>query len=200
LKRRHPAGHLPKILALEPLRRWIRFRVIIPIFRSPHSAAYTARGVANGVFWGLTPTIGLQTFEILGTWFVARRVFHRDSSLMQAMIWVWVNNPLTVAPMYYAFYRTGLGMLGETGAIAGYDAFGDLLLDDGRGWYARVSTIAGSIGLPLLIGCLPYAAAGAAVGFYWSGRIVSRRRARLARRRAEYETFRTSDSSGRTCQ
>jgi hypothetical protein len=178
------------------VRRWIRFRLIVPVFRSPHSAAYTARGVANGVFWGLTPTIGLQTFEILGTWLIAKKVFGRDSSLIQAMIWVWVNNPLTVVPMYYAFYVTGLAMLGTPEAAAGYGAFGEVLADDGTGWYARVSTIVELFGLPLLIGCLPYAAAGAAGSYYWSRRIVSRRKARLARRRAEYETFRTSDPSG----
>jgi uncharacterized protein (DUF2062 family) len=170
--------------------------LIVPVFRSPHTAAYTARGVANGVFWGFTPTIGLQTFEILGTWLIAKKVFGRDSSLVQAMVWVWVNNPLTVAPMYYAFYLTGLWMLGQTESAAGYDAFGNLLSDDGTGWYVRLSRIAESMGLPLLIGCVPYAAGGAAVSYYWSRSIVSRRKARLARRRAEYETFRTSNPSG----
>ena len=81
--------------------------MIIPVFRSPHSPEFTARGVANGVFWAFTPTIGLQTAEILATWFVGKRILHKDSSLVQAMVWVWINNPLTMVPMYYTFYVTG---------------------------------------------------------------------------------------------
>ena len=90
------------------LLRGLRYRLVIPVFRSTHSAEYTARGVANGVFWGLTPTVGLQTLEITAVWFVGKTLFERNSSLLQAYIWVWVNNPLTMVPMYYAFYVTGL--------------------------------------------------------------------------------------------
>jgi uncharacterized protein (DUF2062 family) len=168
----------------------------VPLFRSRDSAAHTARGVANGVFWGLTPTIGLQTFEILGTWLIARRVFGKDSSLVQAMIWVWVNNPLTVVPMYYVFYLTGMWVLGESGRATGYESFGSLLVDDGSGWFGRMTTLVTVVGLPVLIGCVPYATFGAFVSYRWAGAIVRRRRERLARRRADYETFRTSDPSG----
>jgi uncharacterized protein (DUF2062 family) len=146
----------------------------VPVFRSPHSAAHTARGVANGVFWGLTPTIGLQTIAILATWFVGRRVLQKDSSLLQAMVWVWVNNPVTVLPMYYAFYVTGLWMIGQRGAAVNYDEF----------------TITGlsftTVGVPLLVGCLPYAVLGSALAYYWALRVVLRRRARLAAKRAAF--------------
>jgi uncharacterized protein (DUF2062 family) len=152
--------------------------------------------VANGVFWGLTPTIGLQTLEILATWFIARRVLRKDSSLVQAMVWVWVNNPLTVLPMYYAFYVTGLWLMGDLGLAAGYDAFGEMLTDDSAGWFGRVSQLAVSVGAPMIVGCLPYAAAGSALSYRWAITIVRRRRERLARRRSNYETFRTSDPSG----
>ena len=76
-----PAVSLVKIQAVRSrrprgwwasMRRMVRYRLVIPVFRSAQSPEFTARGVANGVFWGLTPTVGLQTLEILGTWFVAR--------------------------------------------------------------------------------------------------------------------------------
>ena len=59
---------------MQSLLRGLRYRLVIPVFRSPHSPEYTARGVANGVFWGLTPTVGLQTIEIVATWLIAQRV------------------------------------------------------------------------------------------------------------------------------
>lgn len=161
----------------------MRYRLIIPVFRSPHPPAYTARGVANGVFWGLTPTVGLQTFEILGTWLVARRVLHRDSSLLQAMVWVWVNNPLTMVPLYYAFYLTGLWLIGDIGAATGYDAFAAILDNrDGRR-VERMVALVGGIGVPLMVGCLPYALAGAALSYRWALRVAVVRKARIARRR-----------------
>ena len=149
--------------------------------RSRHSAAHTARGVANGVFWGLTPTIGLQTLEILATWFLARRVFAKDSSLLQAMVWAWVNNPVTVVPLYYIFYVTGLTLTGQRGVAVDYESF------DITGLSMT------SVGVPLLIGSLPYAVAGSALSYAWAIWIVNRRRARLARKRAapDYGTFRT---------
>ena len=195
MKRGQSAGHLRKIPALEQARRWLRYRLIIPVFRSPHSAAHTARGVANGVFWGLTPTIGLQTVEIVATWLIARRVFRRDSSLVQALIWVWVNNPLTVVPMYYVFYATGLWLSGRAIPASGYAGFSALFDETEASWLARMWAILKFAGFPMLVGCIPYAAAGGAISYRWALLVVERRRDRLRRRR-EYETFRTSDSSG----
>jgi uncharacterized protein (DUF2062 family) len=149
------------------------------VFRSPHAPAQTARGVAIGVFWGLTPTVGLQTLAIVTTWIVVRKVFRKDSSLVQAMVWVWVNNPLTMVPLYYAFYLTGAWLTGSLSGAEDYGSFGIT-----------------SVGVPMLIGSAPYAVVGSAVSYRWALWLVNRRRERLARRRLGYETFRTSDPSG----
>jgi uncharacterized protein (DUF2062 family) len=154
----------------------VRYRLIIPVFRSRHSPEYTARGVANGVFWGLTPTVGLQTLEILATWFIGRKALRADSSLVQALIWVWVNNPVTMAPMYFTFYLTGLWLTGQTGI--GYESFASLL--DGRGdWWERVTTMAAAVGVPTLIGCVPFACLGGALSYRWSLAVVRRRQMRI---------------------
>jgi uncharacterized protein (DUF2062 family) len=181
LKRRQSAGHLRNILALEQARRWIRYRLIVPVFRSPHSAAHTARGVANGVFWGLTPTVGLQTLEILAAWLVLKHVWRRDSSLVQALVWVWVNNPLTMLPLYYTFYVTGLWLTGRPALVVDYESF------------SVTGLSVSDVGIPMVVGCLPYAVAGSASSYYWAMRVVRRRRDRLARKRAltNYGTFRT---------
>jgi uncharacterized protein (DUF2062 family) len=164
----------------------VRYRLFIPVFRSPHPPEYTARGVANGVFWGLTPTVGLQTLEIVFTWFVARRAFKRDSSLLQAGIWVWVNNPVTMVPLYYGFYVTGLWLMGSGGRAAEYDAFASLWAQNADlGWSARVAALVQGIGVPLLIGCVPYAALGGTFSYRWALRMVRLRRRRIT------ETFRT---------
>jgi uncharacterized protein (DUF2062 family) len=155
--------------------------VIVPLFRSPHSPEHTARGVANGVFWGLTPTIGLQTLGITTTWLVSRKLLRKDSSLLQAFIWVWVNNPLTVVPMYYVFYVTGLWLTGERDQATGYATFGALLDAGGEPWLGKVMTLMAAIGVPLLIGSAPYAILGALGSYAWAMAVVQRRRARRIR-------------------
>jgi uncharacterized protein len=162
------------------LRRAVRYRFIIPVFRSSHPAEHTARGVANGVFWGLTPSVGLQTLAIVTTWFVARRVFGKESSLLQAFVWVWVNNPLTMVPMYYAFYLTGLWLLGDARGASSYAAF--VALWDATaetGWRDRVVTLTRAVGVPTVIGSVPYAVAGSALSYRWAIEIVRRRQKRL---------------------
>ena len=160
--------------------RWLRYRLLIPVFRSRQSAEYTAGGVANGVFWGLTPSVGLQSLAIVATWFVARKAFGRDSSLVQAFIWVWVNNPLTMIPLYYTFYVTGLWLLGDARLAGGYATFADLW--DGTGdanWFARVRDIAAAVGIPMVLGAMPYAVVGAGVSYRWTVSVLQRRHARL---------------------
>ena len=136
--------------------------------------------MANGVFWGLTPSVGLQSLELLATWFVAGKVFGKDSSLLQAFIWVWVNNPLTMVPMYYAFYVTGLWMLGEAGLASGYGAFAALWDNNtAGGWFDGIVAVARLIGAPTVIGSIPYAAIGSVISYRWALKVVRRRKARL---------------------
>jgi uncharacterized protein (DUF2062 family) len=163
----------------QAMLRGLRYRLLIPVFRSTHSAEFTARGVANGVFWGLTPTVGLQTIGIAVVWFVGR-LLRRDSSLLQAYIWVWINNPLTMVPMYYAFYVTGLFLTGAGFEAGGYAAFVDLWVGaSALPWRDGLMTVLRGIGVPLFVGAAPYAIAGAALSYRWALTVVRRRKARL---------------------
>jgi uncharacterized protein (DUF2062 family) len=162
------------------LLRGLRYRLVIPVFRSPHSAEYTARGVANGVFWGLSPTVGLQTIEIGVTWFLGRRVFSLDSSLLQAYIWVWVNNPVTMIPLYYTYYVTGLWLLGDSTLSKGYAGFVEVWTAAAAlGWWTGVVAILQAVGAPLFLGAVPYTIVGTLLAYRWTLRVVRRRQQRL---------------------
>jgi uncharacterized protein (DUF2062 family) len=175
--RRRPRSRIAR------LRRLARYKFLIPVYRSPHPPEYTARGVAIGVFWGVTPFMGLQTILMIGTWQVLRRAFHKDASLLQALIWAWVNNPITMIPMYYVFYLSGLWLTQTPGSIGGYDAF-VALWDQGQHeatFLARAVLIAERIGVALTVGSLPFAFLGSWIGYRWALHVTRARRRRLAR-------------------
>lgn len=64
-----------------------------------------ARGVAVGLFIGLTPTVGVQTLLMLGAAVALRANFPA------AFIASWINNPLTFAPLYLGFHGLGLEVM-----------------------------------------------------------------------------------------
>ena len=59
------------------------------------------RGVAIGLFFGLTPTVGFQTMMALPTCMLLRGNFPF------AFMATWVTNPLTIPPAYYLFNLVG---------------------------------------------------------------------------------------------
>jgi uncharacterized protein len=171
------------------LQRATRYRLIVPLLRSRNPPEHTARGVAAGVFWGVLPILGLQTVAIVITWTLARRT-RWDLSLVQALAWQWVNNPLTMVPLYYLFYATGHVMAGH-GWAGGYHTFVGLwttTMSETTTWSDRVIGIARVLGLPTLVGSLPWATLGAIAAYRFAcgfGRRVERRFERGFERRCE---------------
>jgi uncharacterized protein len=141
--------------------------------------------VAIGIFWGMTPTVGIQTAVILGTWLAFKKLFRREASLVQALVWACVNNPITMVPMYYAFYVTGQWLLGRSGV--GYDHFMNLWMRPDLGWMERLTHAASGTVVPTLVGCVPYAVLGSVVSYRWAIALLRRRR----RPGFVSETFRT---------
>jgi len=95
--------------------RWVRlcrYKLVIPMKRSPHSPEHGARGVMIGLMWGLTPTVGIQMVFCLLTWVIAKRFFKWDFSLIISLAWTWTTNVITLVPAYYLFFLTGQVMLG----------------------------------------------------------------------------------------
>jgi hypothetical protein len=60
-----------------------------------------ARGVAVGLFIGLTPTVGIQTVLMLGASVVLRANFPA------AFVASFLNNPLTFPAFYFGFHQLG---------------------------------------------------------------------------------------------
>ena len=148
----------------ERLNRIIRYRLHIPMQRSRHSPEFIARGVMVGMVWAMTPTIGLQMAAVFVTWLFTRKVFSWDFSLVNGLAWTWVTNVFTAIPVFYLFYITGQAMLGRFDDITGYEAFRtafEVSKDAGSGFWEVVSSwfagVAIGLGLPMTVGCIPWA-------------------------------------------
>ncbi len=167
-------------------------RLVAPIVRGSHSPEYSARGVLFGMLVALTPTVGVQMPIVFVIWFVIRKLRPRwEFNLLVALAWTWVTNVVTVPPIYYIFYLTGRLMLGHSGPAQGYDSFSAMLeqtLATNAGWLETLWVYTVGLferfGVPMFIGCVPWALLGSWVCYRWSLRFVMRVRASRARRRA----------------
>ena len=165
------------------LARLVRHRLVLPMTRSPHPPEHTARGVAVGMAWAMTPTVGLQMYFVLMTWLFARRVLNWDFSLINGLAWTWTTNVFTMLPCYYVFYVTGQLMLGRFDDLSGFAGFVDLWQATFSGeldWWAQAGVwfdvIVKGWGLSMLIGSLPWAALCAWLGYRLALRFVRHRR------------------------
>lgn len=80
---------------------------IIRHFRESHAPVEElSMASAVGVFWAMTPLVGIQMYLVTFSWFLFRLLQIRFS-LPLALAWTWVSNPLTVPVFYYSFYITG---------------------------------------------------------------------------------------------
>jgi len=172
--------------AWQRCRRLLRLRLVIPILRSPDAAEYTARGVFVGMLVALTPTVGIQMAIVAGIWAVVRVARPAwDFNVVVGMLWTWLTNVFTVPPIYYVFLITGEGLLGRWGEAGGYAVFSERLVEllqtDATFleslWIYAVG-IFEAWGVPMLLGSVPWAIAGAILGYWWSLRLIRRFRAR----------------------
>jgi uncharacterized protein (DUF2062 family) len=118
-----------------------------------------ARGVAVGVFVGLTPTLGVQTLLILGASLTLRANFPA------ALVASFVNNPLTVAPLYYGMNRLGqrlLDVLPGTGGVP---------LDLDEEIAEEIVDEAAALVVGSLAVAVPAAVASATIFSSWSGAV-----------------------------
>jgi uncharacterized protein (DUF2062 family) len=182
----------------DTLHRIARYRLVVPLKRSPHPPEHTARAVFVGVFWAFTPLVGIQMPLTFLSWLVGRKI-GRDFNLIVALAWNWVTNVFTMIPTYYVFYLTGQMMLGRWDDLAGYDAFAEVwagILQADIPFYERLETVLAEMaraqGLPLAIGWIPWAGILSPLGYRWSLRLVEAHRhrrfkARLRRERKKRE-------------
>ncbi len=176
---------------LAGLGRLVRYKLVVPMKRSPHPPEYTARGVAVGMFLGLTPLVGVQMPLVMILWALGKLNERTNFHLILALAWVWTSNVFTIVPMYYTFYITGQIMLGRFSDLSGYSSFAKAFnfeaWQTGNFWETitnYLAYVAETFGLPLGIGWLPWAILLAWLSYRISLKLIKGRRARLARKRA----------------
>ena len=121
-------------------------RSVVQLQDSPHSIAL---GVAIGTFIGLTPTVGIQMLLVLSLAFLCRPLFQFNR--VAAVMAVYVSNPLTIVPLYFAEYK--LGTFFVQGDVITRARFEQLLVgtDFSSRWQVLLDLFI-DVGWPLVIG------------------------------------------------
>jgi uncharacterized protein (DUF2062 family) len=206
-------GGAPAAGALKPrataprfrrLSWYVRRKLVVPFLRRKHSPEYSARGVSLGLLIGMTPTLGLHLLIVVAAWAIVHKLFPlRRFSLLVAMAWTCVMNPLTAAPLYYVFLVTGRVMLGGGDSVNAYGTFReqfDTALAAGNGWLETAWSLIGNgfdrFWLPMLVGCIPWAILAAFIGYRWSLWFVRARRRRRTQRSAKKASSASTVVSG----
>ncbi len=165
-------------------------RIIRPIAHSTGSIKQVSWGVALGVFFGLTPTVGIQMYSIAVIWAFSRYMLDIHFNLPAAVAMVWISNPVTMIPLYYLFLVTGYYSLGteETLSFSHFDSQLKAIsqMEDFWGSVTEGTRfLLLDLGWPMLIGGILYAVPGAVISYWVTIRLLSRYRASLRRNRSE---------------
>jgi len=158
-------------------------RARVRLLRGSGAPAEIAGGMALGLFISVLPILGLQLPLALVVAELFRRLTHLQLSRVAAAAGVWLNNPVTVAPVYGLCYLIGrpiahrLLPLSQQQAGAESGAF-DLRAISFSGPGAL------EVGLGLVIGGVLLGVPTAWVGYRITYSMVSRHQARREERRA----------------
>ncbi len=146
-----------------------------------HAPEYIARGAGIGLFVSFTPTVGIQIPILIGLRVVLKGVwpYHLPIALLTTL----PTNALTIPFLYYLYVVTGRILLGRTENLRGFEVFTARLDRTGMDhlpWYESLwqsaYTLLSEFGLPLFVGSLPWAVAVGVGGYYFTLKIVSKRR------------------------
>ncbi len=108
-----------------------------------------ARGMALGLFIGMTPTFGIQMFLALFFAFLLRQ------NKIAALIGVWSTNPLTAPFIYGLEYEIGRALLGMSRPHAPLQFTLEALT--GLGWQFAAPLCLGSLVLGIPVSLIGYA-------------------------------------------
>ena len=112
-----------------------------------------ALGTASGMFVGLTPTVGIQMMVVLAIAAIPQRLFHFNR--LAGVITVYVSNPLTIVPLYAAFYYVGSLMVDAPMSPAEFQERFEQTLNQGwQGWFAPLQFIFAEVAWPMIAGSL----------------------------------------------
>ena len=122
-------------------------RRLLALDDTPHSIAL---GTAIGMFVGMTPTVGIQMIVILAIAAVTRPLFHFNR--VAGLITVYISNPLTMLPMYAAFYYVGTLLVEAPMTPDEFLAQFEAALE--QGWLDPLRFIFAEVAWPMLAGSL----------------------------------------------
>lgn len=148
---------------------WSRFKEwlewVAGLDESPHQLAL---GLGIGIFVGFLPCMGVQTWVALPMAIALR------GNKMLAVAGVWISNPVTFVPFYYACYRVGLVFYTPEVqlGIAQFQALAE------EATIARMLEIGKALVLPLTLGSLVLGIPSGILA-YFGLRLYLRRRHRL---------------------
>lgn len=197
---------------LTGLARLLQYKLVIPIARGRHNGVPTARGTAIGLAFGLTPTVGIQMPMILVFWAAIKWLKPSwKFNLIVALAWTWPTNVLTAPAYYYLCLLTGRLMMGDSTDL-GFDVFQahveSVLSTDAtfvESLWVYTHEIFRTWGVPLFVGCIPWAVAGTWAGYVLTLKFLAKlrerqrrqmlaRHARRARKRAAKERARATQT------
>lgn len=151
-----------------PKKGWLRKHFIDPLVGSANPPWFDARGMAVGLFIGAGFPLGTHTIS-LG---LLRLLFRYN--VVVAFAFTFINNPITLLPMYYGFYWLGCVILGDQ-ALMSMDDFHKMIhpmITAGHFWEAVREFLA--LGADLLLKwtigafiCSSIIAATGYVAGYW---------------------------------
>ena len=133
-------------------------RYVLSLDDSPH---HIALGTAIGMFLGLTPTVGIQMFLVIITYYICLILFRFNCKA--AIVTVYISNPLTMLPLYWFDYRVGRLFFGgdvtksQLAAVLKYDGFSQ--------WWSAITTLFVDMGWTMLVGSLIVGTIGGVVTY-----------------------------------
>lgn len=158
---------------------------IHPVLHAKHPPEYTARAVGIGLFVAFTPFFGAHIAVVFALWAIAKTI-NRNLSFnpVLASAWTLLSNVFTIAPLFYVFIQTGKLMLGRWDRIQSFETylpeFEQTPYAD-SGWIevlsVKVVGLLAGFGIPLFIGCLPWAICIGLGGYFTSLYFIRRHRA-----------------------
>lgn len=161
---------------------------LIRHFRESHAPVSSlSLGTAVGLFWALTPLVGIQMMLTTATWVVFKS-FKIKFNLPISLAWVWLTNPFTMPFFYYAFYMAGHLLFQifdpETMRIS-FDLFKSTLaqanemnLMDGVMHWVRF--IAHDLGWPMIVGATLIGLPSAIISYPLTFRFINNHRRHVA--------------------
>ena len=93
-------------IALSSLRKTIFEKLVRPFLLAEVAFKELVWGATLGMFWTMTPLVGIQMSLVFINWFIFR-LFKFHFHLPCALALVWISNPLTMGPLYFFFYLCG---------------------------------------------------------------------------------------------